>query len=35
MAEDLIGRPIADVWVQGKSIDQELLDEGLAVRMSE
>ncbi len=32
---DQHGRPIADVWVQGKSIDQELLDEGLAVRISE
>lgn len=31
---DQHGRPIADVWVQGKSIDQELLDEGLAVRVS-
>ena len=32
---DQHGRPIADVWVKGKSIDQELLDKGLAVRMSE
>ena len=32
---DQHGRPIADVWTQGKPIDQELLDEGLAVRMSE
>jgi len=32
---DQHGRPIADVWVQGKSIDQELLDKGLAVRISE
>ena len=29
------GRPIADIWVKGRPIDQELLDEGLAVRMSE
>jgi len=32
---DQHGRPIADVWVQGKSIDQELLDKGLAVTVSE
>ena len=32
---DQHGRPIADVWVKGKPIDQELLDEGLAVRISE
>ncbi len=28
---DQHGRPIADVWVDGKSIDQEMLDKGLAV----
>lgn len=28
---DQHGRPIADVWIDGKSIDQELLDQGLAV----
>ena len=32
---DQHGRPIADVWVKGKSIDQELLEEGLAVRISD
>lgn len=32
---DQHGRPIADVWVKGKPVDQELLDKGLAVRMSE
>jgi len=32
---DQHGRPIADVWVQGKPIDQELLDRGLAVRINE
>ena len=30
---DQHGRPIADVWVKGKSVDQELLDRGLAQRM--
>ena len=30
---DQHGRPIADVWVQNKPIDQELLDQGLAVRI--
>lgn len=24
-------RPIADVWVKGEPVDQELLDKGLAV----
>ena len=28
---DQHGRPIADVWVDGKPVDQELLDQGLAV----
>ena len=28
---DQHGRPIADVWVKGKPVDQELLDQGLAV----
>ncbi len=32
---DQHGRPIADVWVKGKPVDQELLDQGLAVRMNE
>ncbi len=32
---DQHGRPIADVWVEGKSIDQELLDQGLAVKMED
>jgi endonuclease YncB( thermonuclease family) len=32
---DQHGRPIADVWVKGKPIDQEMLDQGLAVRISE
>lgn len=32
---DQHGRPIADVWVKGKSVDQELLDQGLAVSISE
>ena len=32
---DQHGRPIADVWVNGKSIDQEMLDQGLAVPLSE
>ena len=32
---DQHGRPIADVWVNGKSIDQELIDRGLAVRINE
>jgi len=32
---DQHGRPIADVWVKGKSIDQELLDKGLVMRISE
>ena len=32
---DQHGRPLADVWVKGKSIDQELLDNGLAVMVSE
>ena len=31
---DQHGRPIADVWVQGKPVDQELLDQGLAVTIS-
>ncbi len=28
---DQHGRPIADVWVLGKPVDQELLDQGLAI----
>lgn len=32
---DQHGRPIADVWVKGKPVDQEMLDQGLAVRISE
>ncbi len=32
---DQHGRPIADVWVRGESIDQELLDKGLAVTANE
>ncbi len=32
---DQHGRPLADVWVQGKSVDQELLDQGLAMRINE
>ena len=32
---DQHGRPIADVWVKDKPVDQELLDQGLAVRISE
>ena len=32
---DQHGRPIADVWVKNKPVDQELLDQGLAVRISE
>ena len=28
---DQHGCPIADVWVKGKLIDQELFDQGLAV----
>jgi len=32
---DQHGRPIANVWVQNRPVDQELLDEGLAVRISE
>lgn len=32
---DQHGRPIADVWVKGKPINQELLDKGLAIRMGE
>ncbi len=32
---DQHGRPIADVWVQGKPVDQELLDLGLGVSLSE
>lgn len=32
---DQHGRPIADVWCQGKSVDQELLDHGLAVKIHE
>lgn len=32
---DQHGRPIADVWVQGKSIDQEMLDKDLAVGINE
>lgn len=32
---DQHGHPIADVWVNGKSVDQELPDKGLAVRISE
>lgn len=32
---DQHGRPIADVWVKNKPVDQELLDKGLAVRISE
>ena len=32
---DQHGRPLANVWVNGKSVDQELLDEGLAVRVEE
>jgi endonuclease YncB( thermonuclease family) len=32
---DQHGRPIAHVWVEGKSIDQELLDQGLAVKVEE
>jgi endonuclease YncB( thermonuclease family) len=30
---DQHGRPIADVWVKGKSVDQEMLDENLAVKI--
>jgi hypothetical protein len=32
---DQHGRPLADVWVKGKPIDQEILDQGLAVIISE
>ena len=32
---DQHGRPIADVWVKGKPVDLELLDEGLAILVSE
>mgnify|MGYP001617555093 CR=1 FL=1 len=32
---DQHGRPIADVWVKDQPVDQELLDKGLAVRISE
>ena len=32
---DQHGRPLADVWVKNKPIDQELLDQGLAVPLSE
>ena len=30
---DQHGRPIADVWVKGQPVDQELLDRGLAREM--
>ena len=30
---DQHGRPIADVWVGGKPVDQELFDQGLAVQL--
>ena len=30
---DQHGRPLADVWVKNKPVDQELLDQGLAVRL--
>ncbi len=32
---DQHGRPIADVWVNGQPVDQELLDQGLAIRINE
>lgn len=32
---DQHGRPLADVWVKGKLVDQELLEEGLAVPINE
>ncbi len=32
---DQHGRPLANVWVKGKAIDQELVDNGLAVRIEE
>ena len=32
---DQHGRPLADVWVKGKPVDQELFDQGLAVRLKE
>ena len=32
---DQHGRPIADVWVKNKPIDQELLDQGLAVAIQD
>ncbi len=32
---DQHGRPIADVWVKNKSVDQELIDKGMAIKVSE
>ncbi len=33
--EDQHGRPLVEVWVGDKLVEQELLDKGLATRMEE